>query len=842
MALGPNLLRRLLLWVIELQVQHPVRVLLLALLTLVPSVIAVRGLELRTAFGELLPDDKPSVVELRRVNERLPSASTLTIVAESNDTELLKRFVDELTPDLRALPKALVAGVDPGPAEAQRFFESHKHLYAPLAELETLHEQVVESYDREIQKRLGTSLESEDEDEEPGSDPLDPDKIQARFDQGLKSLREASPGQDGYYLGENGKLVAIFVRTTLSSGDTHAFELTERIGRLIDARGYAKSDPTFRYAFTGNLITSAEQYQAVMDDLIKIGASGVGLVLLVVFLFFLRLRALVALGIATVLGCAWALAFAKISVGHLNTATGFLVSIIAGNGINAMVIWMARYLEARREQGMDVRRALTTATLDTHEATLAVVAVSMVSYGALMTTSFRGFRHFGIIGGAGMFLCWIAAYAVLPAIIVLSEKWWPVERGVRRRDRLAGLYGRPFAWLAKRHSAPVAFVGVALGLGAAVCSVLFFASDPMEYNLRNVLNRETTPTSAGQLSTRVNRVAGRLNQGGRAILVDRVDQVEPVVHELERRRDAAPDKEKPFGQVLSIFSLLPKDQPRKLELLAEIMDRVERARKRGVLSEQQWQRLTPALPENLRPIGLADLPDAVARPFEEKSGARGKVIYVAPADGRSLNDVRYLMQWANSFRTVELPNGEVIRGTGDAVVFSDMLINIKEDAPRVALTSLFGTLIVILIAFRGSRAGWSAMATLLLGISWLLGTLYLADLKLNFLNFVAIPIAIGAGADYAINIMKRRELEGTAGIDRTFVETGGAVVACSMTTLSGYSALLLSLNGGVRSFGFVAAVGELATQLAAMVVLPAVLYWQAKRAGRQRSQPASGTE
>ena len=100
-----------------------------------------------------------------------------------------------------------------------------------------------------------------------------------------------------------------------------------------------------------------------------------------------------------------------------------------------------------------------------------------------------------------------------------------------------------------------------------------------------------------------------------------------------------------------------------------------------------------------------------------------------------------------------------------------MLLNIAEDAPRAALMSLGGTLLVIMFAFRWRLAGWGALLTLLLGISWLVGTLYFFDIKLNFLNFVAIPVANGAGADYAINIMKRRELEGAEGIERAFIES-----------------------------------------------------------------------
>jgi len=832
MATPPELLRRFFIWLTALQARRPWLLLGFAFLSLLPAAYAISGLKVRTAFGELLPDDKPSVVEMRRVSDRLASATTLTVIAESQNTALLKRFVDEMTPKFRELPRELVSAVDPGPADAQRFFEQNKHLYAPLSQIEELHEQVLSRYDREVARKMGTSLELDDEDPQAAGERFDSDSLAKRFDGAMEELRKKSPGQDGYYLGENGHFIAVFLRTKLASLDTRAFELQDQVLQLVNAQHYEKVAPDFKVSFTGNLITSAEQYRAVTDDLVKIGASGVALVLLVVFLFFLRVRALVALGVSIVLGCAWSLAFARISVGHLNTATGFLISIIAGNGINAMVIWMARYLEARRDQNQAVPEAVRTATMETYGATLAVVAVAMVSYGALMTTDFRGFRHFGIIGGAGMLLCWVSTYTVLPAVLVLIERWSPLPTEWTWRDRLSGIYGKPFAWLAKRYPAPVALIGLGLGAAAAYASAAYFLGDPMEYNLQNILNDESAPTSAGKLSGRVNAIAGRLNQGGRAILVERLDQVEPVVTELKRRRDAAPAGKKPFDQVASIYTLMPADQEKKIELLREILDRLERAKKRNLIDPKELEKLAQYIPEKLAPITINDLPELVARPFQEKNGTRGKILYVSPTPGRSLNDARYLAQWANSFRTIALPNGEVIHGTGDAVVFTDMLDNISEDAPRVAAASLGGTLFVILAAFRFKRSGWVALFTLLLGVLWLVGTLFAFDVKLNFLNFVALPIAIGAGADYAINIMKRREIEGDAGIERAFIETGGAVVACSMTTLCGYLALLLSVNGAVRSFGLAAAIGEVGTQLAAMVVLPAVLFWSSARRAR----------
>jgi predicted RND superfamily exporter protein len=201
------------------------------------------------------------------------------------------------------------------------------------------------------------------------------------------------------------------------------------------------------------------------------------------------------------------------------------------------------------------------------------------------------------------------------------------------------------------------------------------------------------------------------------------------------------------------------------------------------------------------------------RPFEEKDGTRGRIVYIVPTVGRSVYNAHYLMRWADSFREVRLPNGEVIRGTGDPVIFSDMLISVGEDAPRAIALSFAGTLVVLLVAFRRRASSWLALVTLMLGLSWLLGFLALKNIKLNFLNFVALPISIGIGADYALNVLKRYEIEG-----------------------EGYLALLLSMNKAVQSFGLAAAAGEVTTLLSAVLVLPGYLFWKRARAEQAASK------
>ncbi|HVU02750.1 MAG TPA: MMPL family transporter [Polyangiaceae bacterium] len=818
MATGPGrLMERVLARLVDVSARRPFLLLGFAVLSLLPSLSLARKLEIRTGFDELLPEGMPSVVEQRRVASRLPSASTLAVTAESNDRARLVRFLEELAPRARSLP--FVTSVEDGPREARRFVRSHAFLYAPLGELERLRDDVAARYDWEIARALGTELE--------GAEP--PELTEAEVRRRLS--RKPDPGDDSF-LGEDGRLAVLVLRTNLAPLDQRAFGLRDRVARLVEEGHFAAGDPSFRVGYTGNLLTGAEEYRSVVRDLTSVGLAGAALVLAVVFFFFLRLRALVALGVGIGFGLAWCFAFAEVAIGHLNTASGFLVSVVAGNGINAMVIYMARYVEARRDGESSVAGALRTASLGTWSGTLSAVSVAVVAYGALVTTDFRGFRDFGVIGAAGMLLCWIATYAVLPSVLVLAERVSPLRATEGRRARFAALYARPFVALTRRFPAPIFALGALSGVLSTYVAVRYAESSPMEWDLRRVRNDDGDPHSARALARRIGPVVGRTSQSGRALLTERFSDVEPLVHELERRRDAAPLEEKPFGAVTSVLSVLPADQERKLVLARELRERAERARRRGLVGEDALREVLRFVAADSKPLGVSDLPPSLAAPFREANGTVGNVVYVAPTRGRSIDDARYLSLLADAIREVRLPNGTVVRGSGDAVVFSDMLRSIERAAPRILALAVLGAACVVLAAFRGSRSGFIALATLALGVVWLVAALAVFRVRLNFLNFVALPIAVGVGSDYAVNVMKRRDQDGDAALERAFTETGGAVVACSLTTLSGYSALLFSVNGAVRSMGLTAALGELATQFSAMLVLPAALRFFASRRRR----------
>ena len=147
------------------------------------------------------------------------------------------------------------------------------------------------------------------------------------------------------------------------------------------------------------------------------------------------------------------------------------------------------------------------------------------------------------------------------------------------------------------------------------------------------------------------------------------------------------------------------------------------------------------------------------------------------------------------------------------------------------VVSFLATLAIVALAFRDRRATLRVILSLLVGVFWTVGLLALLKVKLNFLNFIALPVTFGIGVDYAVNIVQRDlDLDDPLEVLR---RTGGAVILCSLTTLLGYLALVRSVNFGVRSLGTAAVVGEISCLLAAVLVLPAALVWM-----RLRRQPA----
>ena len=127
---------------VNAQVRRPWWFIIGAILLAIPSLHFSRQLQLKTGFDSLLPESKPSVLELKRVSQRTAGVANLAIVVEGTDKIALERFSDALLPKLRALGPEWVGTAENGVRAEREFLKQRQALYLPLAKIQDIHDRV----------------------------------------------------------------------------------------------------------------------------------------------------------------------------------------------------------------------------------------------------------------------------------------------------------------------------------------------------------------------------------------------------------------------------------------------------------------------------------------------------------------------------------------------------------------------------------------------------------------------------------------------------------------------------------------------------------------------------
>ncbi|HET9155732.1 MAG TPA: MMPL family transporter, partial [Myxococcaceae bacterium] len=735
-----------------------------------------------------------------------------------------------------------VVSAEDGVQVARDFLLPRSGLFATVDDLQKLNKELDTQRKKAVGKALSLGLEDDDEEQKAPTF----NELKEKFLGGKSATLEAAKDRypEGFFQAKDGKTLVVLVRTGITTGELErSREALAKVKAVVE-RTLPSPPESVKIGYAGDLVTGLYEYGAVLDDLVHVGVMGVGLILGVIFIYYRRFRVLVPMAVTMFAGLTFTFGLTRLVIGHLNVITGFLVSIIAGNGINFGILYVARFLEERR-RGADLETAIKQAHLATWVGTLTAALAAAAAYGSLAVTQFHGFKHFAFIGTSGMLLCWLATYFLAPAVLILQDRRWPIHgtgtgrNWFQRWRQRTSAYERPFVFFVSRAPRTVAIVSLLVAGAGAVGFGLWLRADPIDYDMRHMQNDLGGGKELYRVAARAADVLGNNTESGMVVLANTPEEVPELKKALEDRRDAAPPDLKPFEGVHTLQDFVPPDQQAKIPLLEEVRRKILKARKQGGISDADWKEMKELLPpENLKPYALADLPEDLARPFSEVDGTRGRLVFITPTNGKDDNDLHYLLRWADSFRLTKLPNGDVIRGSGRAVIFADILDAVLNDIPKAAAVSLSLTVLTVFLAFGRGRAALEVVGSLVVGLCWLMLLLYLGRIKINFFNFVALPITFGIGVDYAVNVMQR-VLNG-GGVIPAMRSTGGAVVLNSLTTTLGYLALLGSVNQAVRSLGLIAVLGEVCCLAAAMLALPSWLLWRDRVKNERTTQLPSG--
>jgi hypothetical protein len=273
-------------------------------------------------------------------------------------------------------------------------------------------------------------------------------------------------------------------------------------------------------------------------------------------------------------------------------------------------------------------------------------------------------------------------------------------------------------------------------------------------------------------------------------------------------------------------------QARKLALLDNIRKLTHDPALEAMSEKERKQIAQIDVPEDLRVLAPADVPSLARRPFTEVDGTIGRVVLVYPIEEHlSVWNGRDLLRISNVLQYLHLPEqNTTIETSGSAVVFAAMIRSILHDGPLATGASLAVVLLFSFLIMRPRSASLAAIATLLVGVIWMMGIAGAAEVKITFLNFIALPITFGIGAEYGLNVAQRYRDDHD--MIRAVGSTGAAVALCSWTTIVGYGSLLAASSRALRGFGKMAILGEISCLAAALLALPALILWREHRRAR----------
>jgi hypothetical protein len=459
---------------------------------------------------------------------------------------------------------------------------------------------------------------------------------------------------------------------------------------------------------------------------------------------------------------------------------------------------------------------MATAIAGTVRPTLVASLGAGLAYGALGVTSFRGFADFALIGGVGMLVCWIASFVVLPLMIL---RW-----AAARRRETSPLFGRVvLAAFGFRAPGRVLAVAAVVMVGAGIVAARYLGGDPYEYDMTQLRSQAADAALARRWMRVSDATFGRGLAGLAGATYVAVDDAAAVPAAVESLHALAA-RDPIVGPTASILDVVPRDQARKLALLRTLRAQIDEATEGASgAARDELVALRPA--DDLAPITAADLPPEIAATLTERDGQVGRLVAVRPGAGFDELDGHDLIAFARAVRSVKVGGGGVTVA-GGAVLFADVLEQIQRDGPKV--TAAAGLLLIVMVGIvvGRNRRAFAVLAATAAGSVAMVAACAVAGLKINFLDFVALPITLGIGIDYAINVAERAA-EGDP--RQALRSTGGSVLVCSLTTLVGYGSLLVSDNLAIRGFGVASAVGEITCVIAALVLVPAIMAMPRRR-------------
>ena len=757
-------------------------------------------LTLESDLAELLPDNFESVKALDRIKDEVGGVGNLQIVIESKDIEKAKAYAEALAPKLLANP--IVNYLDYKNDTA--FYKKNGLLLLDIDEIESLHTTIRDKVDAEKQKLNPLFVDDlfADEDETETADDWSSweDEYNAKV-----------PNE--YYINVDSTVLIMKVLPISTNSDLNfAQEFYEEVKQIVESAETDEYDPEMKIYYSGNFKTKIDEYAVVKKDIFGTAYFGFGTVFLLIVIYFRRLTGAILITLTLMMSLTWTFGLTYLVIGNLNTITGFLFVILFGLGIDYGIHAFARYVESR-SSGMSFEASIEKMVSQTGRALATTAVTTSAAFFSLTLMDFKGFSDLGFIAGVGMLCALVAMVIVLPAFITLFEKLGLL------RIKLKEGKSQDSSRRAFKYSAPMLLIAGLITL----FSIYGFSQIEFEYDFTNLRANLKDRQESGKRS----RGAFKLSESPAVVLADTKEEMKEVVAAVKEiiKSDTLSATVK---DVKSSYSAVPDDQPEKLLKIKEIRELVEDEAE-GVITGKDKERL-----DRLRgylqvdePYTWDDFPENDKRKFINKRGEIGNFVFIYPSV--ALKDGRNAIEFRNDIGKIETESGKTYFASSSNIIVAEMLSILTGEGRQAVILTFLVVFIIVFLDFRSFKATLFVLTPLAIGMLWMGVVMYLTGMKFNFFNIVVLPSVIGIGVDNGVHIYHRYQEEGPGSLYHVLKNTGLAVSMTTLTTIAGYSGLILANHPGLNSIGDLAVIGIISTYVTAMILLPALLQFFERR-------------
>jgi hydrophobe/amphiphile efflux-3 (HAE3) family protein len=357
--------------------KKPFIMLLIVIITTIFAGISATNIKSQTAFEKMLPQDDPIIKTLYEVRDNFGGTDIITICIKLKPSDSPDKVVDIRDP---------------------RVLKAIKYLEDDLKEIDGI-TGVSSPVDVIITANGGVV-------------PNDIDTVKKIYNS-LPEEQRAKTFNDDF------SMVVVNAYTDAGGDQKKLMRVLDDVNERIDETPFPPGVEV--------ICTGTPSMRKLMDVLMKESQSfttTVGLigVLVVLFLYFKKPISSVMPLMPVLIAVIWtggAMGFLGIP---LDMATAGMGSLLLGMGIDYGIHLMHRYEEERKKK-RPVKEAIETAVVQTGTAVMATTATTVVGFLALVLAPLPMMANLGKVCALGIFFCMIAVLTLLPAMIIIEERY-----------------------------------------------------------------------------------------------------------------------------------------------------------------------------------------------------------------------------------------------------------------------------------------------------------------------------------------------------------------------------------------------------------------------------------